>query len=39
MLMARNGLHAAVMLVEGFEAICSYDRDFHLIRGVRGVEP
>jgi hypothetical protein len=39
MLMARDGLHAAVVLVEGFEAICSYDRDFDLIPGVRRVEP
>jgi predicted nucleic acid-binding protein len=39
MLMARDGLHAAVVLVEGLEAICSYDRDFDLIPGVRRVEP
>ncbi|MBU6366283.1 MAG: type II toxin-antitoxin system VapC family toxin [Gemmatimonadetes bacterium] len=39
MLMARDGLHAAVVLVEGFEAICSYDRDFDLIPGVRRMEP
>jgi len=39
MLMARDGLHAAVVLVEGFEAICSYDRDYDLIPGVRRVEP
>lgn len=39
MLMARDALHAAVVLGEGFDAICSYDRDFDLIPGVRRVEP
>ncbi len=39
MLMARDALHAAVVLAEGFDAICSYDRDFDLIPGVRRIEP
>ncbi len=38
-LMARDALHAAVVLHEGFDAICSYDRDFDVIPGLRRVEP
>ena len=38
-LMARDALHAAVVLHEGFDAICSYDRDFDVISGLRRVEP
>ena len=38
-LMARDALHAAVVLDEGLEAICSYDRDFDGIPGVVRVEP
>ncbi len=39
LLMARDALHAAVMLVEGMDELCSYDRDFDKVRGVRRVEP
>ena len=38
-LMARDALHAAVVLVEGMDGICSYDRDFDGIIGVRRIEP
>ncbi|MDP1862213.1 MAG: type II toxin-antitoxin system VapC family toxin, partial [Gemmatimonadaceae bacterium] len=38
-LMARDALHAAVALDEGLQAICSYDRDFDRIAGVRRIEP
>ena len=38
-LMARDALHAAVVLDEGLEAICSYDRDFDGIPGVVRIEP
>lgn len=33
-IMARDALHAAVVMVEGFEAVCSYDRDFDRIKGI-----
>ena len=36
---ARDALHAAACLVSGARAICSYDRDFDGIDGVRRVEP
>ncbi len=38
-LMAPDALHAAVVLHEGFEGICSYDRDFDVITGLRRTEP
>ena len=38
-LMARDALHAAVVISEELEAICSYDRDFDGIPGVRRMEP
>lgn len=38
-LMARDALHAAVVLHEELAAICSYDRDFDKIPGVRRVQP
>lgn len=38
-MMARDALHAAVVLTEGLEAICSYDRDFDGIVGLRRIEP
>ena len=36
---ARDALHAAVCRHTGAEAICSYDRDFDEISGVRRIEP
>jgi predicted nucleic acid-binding protein len=38
-LLARDALHAAVVLAEGLEAICSYDRDFDRITEIERVEP
>ena len=38
-LMARDALHAAVVMIEGLEAVCSYDRDFDRIRGIVRREP
>lgn len=38
-LMARDALHAAVVLHESLEAICSYDRDFDGIVELRRTEP
>lgn len=38
-LMARDALHAAVVLHESLESICSYDRDFDGILGLRRTEP
>ncbi len=38
-IMARDALHAAVVLTQGFEAICSYDRDFDRLKGLIRVEP
>ncbi len=38
-LMARDALHAAVVMHEGFDAICSYDRDFDVISTITRVEP
>lgn len=39
MLMARDALHAAVVLLGDFEALCSYDRDFDVIPGLVRIEP
>jgi len=36
---ARDALHAAACQLTGAQAICSYDRDFDAIEGVRRVEP
>jgi predicted nucleic acid-binding protein len=38
-LLARDAVHAAVVLEEGIEALCSYDRDFDVITGLRRIEP
>jgi predicted nucleic acid-binding protein len=38
-LMARDALHAAVVECHSLEAICSFDRDFDRVRGIRRVEP
>ena len=38
-IMARDALHAAVVIGEGHEAICSYDRDVYRIQGLRRIEP
>ncbi len=38
-LMARDALHAAVVQRHSLEAICSFDRDFDQIRGIRRIEP
>jgi hypothetical protein len=38
-IMARDALHAAVVMAEGLDGLCSYDRDFDRIRGIVRVEP
>jgi uncharacterized protein len=38
-IMARDALHAAVVMQEGLEAVCSYDRDFDRIKGLVRREP
>jgi uncharacterized protein len=38
-MMARDALHAAVVMTEGLEAVCSYDRDFDRIKGIVRREP
>jgi predicted nucleic acid-binding protein len=38
-LTVRDALHAAVALDGGAEAICSYDRDFDGVAGLRRIEP
>lgn len=38
-IMARDALHAAVVVTEGLEAVCSYDRDFDRIKGIVRREP
>lgn len=38
-LMARDGLHAAVVLEHELGGICSFDRDFDPVAGVERVEP
>lgn len=37
--MARDALHAAVVECHSLDAICSFDRDFDRIRGIRRIEP
>jgi uncharacterized protein len=36
---ARDALHAAVVLDQGMEGVCSYDRDLDRIVGLRRLEP
>jgi uncharacterized protein len=38
-LMARDAVHAAVVEIYGLESICSFDRDFDRIKGLRRTEP
>ena len=38
-IMARDALHAAVVMSEGLEAVCSWDRDFDRIKGLVRREP
>ena len=38
-IMARDALHAAIVMTEGLEAVCSYDRDFDRIKGIVRREP
>ena len=38
-LMARDALHAAVVFEEWLEGICTYDRDFDRIPGIRRLRP
>ncbi|MBV8199309.1 MAG: type II toxin-antitoxin system VapC family toxin [Acidobacteria bacterium] len=38
-LTVRDAIHAAVVVHSGAEAICSYDRDFDRVAGLRRVEP
>jgi predicted nucleic acid-binding protein len=38
-IMARDAVHASVVMIERLDAICSYDRDFDRIAGIRRIEP
>lgn len=38
-LMARDALHAAVVLHEGLDSLCSYDRDFDRITEIVRTQP
>ncbi len=38
-LSARDAIHAAVVFTYRLEAICSFDRDFDAVRGLRRIEP
>lgn len=38
-LSARDAVHAAVVAVEALDGICSYDRDFDVIDGLRRILP
>ncbi|HET9066557.1 MAG TPA: type II toxin-antitoxin system VapC family toxin [Gemmatimonadales bacterium] len=38
-IMARDALHAAVVLHHGLDAVCSFDRDFDRIPGIVRREP
>jgi len=38
-IMARDALHAAVVLTERLDGVCSYDRDFDRIKGIARTEP
>ncbi len=36
---ARDALHAAVVTIEGLDALCSYDRGFDRVEAIRRIEP
>jgi predicted nucleic acid-binding protein len=36
---ARDAIHAAVVEVYGLDSICSFDRDFDTIHGLKRIEP
>ena len=38
-LMARDGVHAAVVLRHQLDGLCSFDRDFDPVAGIERVEP
>lgn len=38
-LSARDAVHAAVVLAHDLDAICSYDRDYDAVPGLKRVEP
>jgi predicted nucleic acid-binding protein len=38
-LTARDAVHAAVVKVYGLDSICSFDRDFDQISGLKRIEP
>ncbi len=38
-LMARDAVHAAVVLCGGLDGICSYDTDFDIVEGMSRIEP
>ena len=38
-LVARDAVHAAVVLVHNLQGICSYDDDFDLVEGLNRIEP
>ncbi|MEP7354233.1 MAG: type II toxin-antitoxin system VapC family toxin [Acidobacteriota bacterium] len=38
-LAARDAVHAGVVKVYGLDSICSYDRDFDRISGIRRIQP
>ena len=38
-LMARDALHAAACIQSGADALCSYDKDFDRIPGLKRIEP
>ena len=38
-LMARDGLHAAVVLQHQLDGLCSFDRDFDPVAGIERMEP
>lgn len=38
-IMARDALHAAVVMEEGLDGVCSYDQDFDRINGLVRREP
>jgi uncharacterized protein len=38
-MMARDALHAAVVIAEGMDGICSYDRDFDRVASLTRVDP
>ena len=38
-LTARDAIHAAVVELHRLEAICSFDRDFDGVRGLRRIQP